>query len=88
MGKITKKILETEVTKINKIKGFDNPKLGTAGTFALGWAYGGVRLHRYVSENRAIEDVFSSGYISKRDLFYRLCAYQTGLTDLSWINPK
>ncbi len=79
MQRITEKMLQAKVDYINKLKGFDHPKYSTVGAYCLDHAYGGVALHQYCNEYGGISDVLRCGYITKRDLFNRICAFEYGL---------
>lgn len=73
--------LETMVKRINKIKGFENPKYSDIGSYVLDGAYGGVSLYKYENESGGISDVFRCGHIPKKDLYYRMDAFIIGLQD-------
>ena len=57
--------------------------LANVGNYHLSGACGGVSLHRMVNEHGDVEDVFRCGYISKRDLYYRMHAYLDGIAAVS-----
>lgn len=48
------------------------------GNYHLDYAYGGVALHRIVSDGGGVSDIFC-GHHSKRELHARLTAYLMGL---------
>lgn len=85
---ITQKQLEAIVERINVLT--DSPietyindgtkYVSQVGNFHLSWAYGGVSLHRIVNDKGGISDVFSCGYVPKRDLDNRMWAFITGLS--------
>ena len=66
--KITDKELEGAVYRLNtRIK----------DDFALDWAYGGVKL---TNKSGGI-DILNCGYVSKKELYYRIEAYRQGWED-------
>ena len=79
--RITQKDLEALVKRINKIHGFDNPEYSEVGSYDLSYAYGGVSLHKYESEHGAVSEVFRCGHTTKKDLYFRMNAYITGLEE-------
>lgn len=80
MERITEKILKAKVELLNNTKGFINPKYGTIDSYTIGYAYGGVCLHQYCKSGGVI-NTFNCGYITKRDLFNRICAYIEGIRE-------
>ena len=81
MERITERMLKARVDQLNKIKGFDNPKYSTIGSYTLDFAYGGVALHEFVNESGGIHDVFRNGHMPKRELFNLIKAFIAGLED-------
>ena len=80
--RITQKDLENKIDRLNMIAGFKTPpKYSTIGAYCLDYAYGGVQLHRYVNESGGIHDIFRQGYMTKRELWNLICAYENGLDD-------
>lgn len=79
--RITEKMLQARVNYLNRMKGFEpeEVKYNTLGAFVLDYAYGGVALHRVLTEGGGVSDVFNSGHISKRDLFNRISALRQGI---------
>ena len=84
MDRITRANLEALVTRINRemgapsepyTKGEDGRFKANIGNYHISGAYGGVALHRIVNESGAIADVFSSGHVTKRDLYNRMRAF-------------
>jgi len=51
------------------------------GNFHISGAYGGVCLHKMVTKGGGITDVFSCGYIPKRELYNRMTAFLTALEE-------
>ena len=79
--RITEKFLEKQVQRLNKIVLNNiNPKWSEIGSFDLDYAYGGVKLIRYINENGLCEDVFSSGHTTKKELSNLINAFAIGLT--------
>ena len=89
MTRITNKDLEAVVARINRAT--DSPDTSwtrtdagmkaNIGNYHISGAYGGVSLHRMVTDGGGITDVFSCGHITKRDLYDRMQAYLAGLSD-------
>ena len=79
--RITKKDLENVVSRLNKIAGFDSPEYSTVGSYCLDWAYGGVKLDRYTNTSGGVMSAINSGFVPKRDLYYRMQAYMNGLNE-------
>ena len=81
MQRITEKMLRARVAYLNQLKGFDKPKYSEIGSYTLDYAYGGVSLHRYINEHGAIHDVFSCGHVPKRELYNRLNAFISAISE-------
>ena len=81
--RITQKDLEAKVARLNRMAGFDNPKYSTIGAYCLDYAYGGVRLDRYVNEHGGVHDIFRNGYMPKRELYNLMSAFETGIFEMS-----
>lgn len=86
--KITIKDLEAVCNRINVMTKSpltpyakdDNGKLvGLVGNYHLSGAYGGFSLHQMGNENGGIRDVFGCGHTSKKDLYFRMHAFISGL---------
>ncbi len=78
--RITEKTLQMAIDQLNWIKGFrEKIEWNTIGSYQLSYAYGGVSLHKVLSEHGAIRDVFNCGHIPKKDLYNRICAYRIGM---------
>lgn len=58
---------------------FEQRSVSSIGRFYIDRAYGGVALFRVMNEAGGVDDVFRSGHVSKRDLYYRMQAYIDGL---------
>ena len=87
MNRITEKNLESAVLRINRMMGMPESaylKIGDKyvaqiGCYHLSHAYGGVSLHRMVSESGGVSDVFGCGHVSKRELWERMHAFIAGV---------
>lgn len=82
MTPVTKKDLEYLVDRINRdantpiqpyIDGIVQP-----GNYHLSWAYGGVKLVQICNEGGGERDI-TSGYGTKRELYYQMQAFLRGL---------
>jgi hypothetical protein len=49
------------------------------GNYHINGAYGGVSLHRVCTDGGGIHDVFRCGHVKKKDLYYRMQAFLSGL---------
>jgi hypothetical protein len=87
MNRITEKNLLNLVEHLNRIT--DSPLESYAkdskgkmksniGNYHLDWAYGGVCLRRMHNESGGVSTPISSGYVSKRELYYLIHAYLNG----------
>jgi hypothetical protein len=88
MERITEKQLQAIVDRINRItkspetawtKVSDGKITANIGNYHLSHAYGGVCLHRIMSDGGGVHDIFRCGHIPKRDLANRMWAYLAGL---------
>lgn len=87
MKQITQKQLEQVVNRINEVTNSPMESYSKTaekfkaniGNYHLSYAYGGVCLHRIVSDCGGVEDVFYSGHTTKRDLYNRMQSYLLGL---------
>ena len=83
MDRITQRHLDSLCERINSAHKtpaapyarIDDKLIGQVGNFHISGAYGGVCLHQIANESGAARDVFSCGYITKRDLYNRMRAY-------------
>ena len=78
MERITQKHLEGLLQMINKKAGFENPKYSEVGSYTLDWAYGGVKLERFVNEKGGVDSI-TSGFCPKRETWYLMRAYLDGM---------
>ena len=60
-------------------KGADGRFTANIGCYHIGGAYGGVSLHRMLTDGGGVSDVFRCGHIPKRDLWERMRAFIDGL---------
>lgn len=81
--------LETLVHTINTLtdspleshtKQADGTYKANIGHYCLSYAYGGVNLHRIVSDGGGVTTPLGGGYHTKRELYYRLQSFIHGLT--------
>lgn len=87
MERITEKVLQYLVDRINEATGnIAKPytKVGdrfkaNIGNYHLSGAYSGWQLQQMVNENGGIRSI-TSGYVPKRELYYQLSAYLSGLS--------
>lgn len=75
MKRITGKKVEEAVAYLNEIMKVAGDK--KAGNYRLSEAYGGYELHLKV-ETGGVCDVFRSGHITSRELYYRIHAFIDG----------
>lgn len=68
MERITQKHLESVLKRINAKAGFDNPKYSEIGSYTLDWAYGGVKLEKFVNDRGGISCI-TNGFNSKRETY-------------------
>lgn len=57
-----------------------NEYVAQIGNYHIGFAYGGVSLHRMVNASGGISDVFGCGHTTKRDLYNRMHSFLAGLS--------
>jgi hypothetical protein len=87
MNTITKAFLQAQVDLLNRATNSpiepwtrDGEKcIAQIGNYHISGAYGGVSLHRMVSQSGGVSDVFRSGHIPKRDLSDRIGAMLVGI---------
>ena len=77
--RITVKHLRAKLERLNRIAGFDNPEYSTIGAYVLDYAYGGVQLQRYVTNDGGVTDIFRVGFVPKRELYNLMSAYEDGM---------
>ena len=83
MDRITQRYLDSLCERINDAqqtppityKRIDGTLVGQVGNYLISSAYGGVCLHQIANVSGGARDVFSCGYITKRDLYNRMRAY-------------
>lgn len=90
MSRITEKNLQMLVDCLNNItkspvstytKQKNGKHTANLKNYHLSYAYGGVCLHRICSIGGGVEDVFSCGHITKKQLWDRIQAYKIGLSE-------
>lgn len=86
--RISKRDLERLVERINQLTkspltSYTKKKSGrykaNVGNYRLDGAYGGWTLHRMDNEFGGVQDVLRCGHVSKRELYYQLHAFISGL---------
>ncbi len=85
--RITLSNLEAVVKRINRITGMPLESytrtgdrfVANIGNYHLSGAYGGYCLHQMDNESGGVRDILRCGYTSKRELYYRLHAFVSGL---------
>jgi hypothetical protein len=86
--RITQKMLERLVDRINQITGqpetsYTKDKDGryraNVGNYHLDYAYGGVALEQMSTDGGGVHSVFGCGHVTKRELYNRLHAFINGL---------
>lgn len=78
MERITQKHLEVLLKRINAKAGFDNPKYSEVGSYTLDWAYGGVKLERFVSTGGGVTSI-TRGFSSKRECHELMHSFLMGM---------
>lgn len=85
----TQKDLDCLVNHLNRITG-NNPKawqtvngrnLANIGTYVLNGAYGGWKLAQITNEGGGERNPISMGYVSKKECYYAIHAYISGIED-------
>lgn len=88
MTRITRSNLEAIANRLNimtgnRIEPYTKSEAGqfiaNIGNYHLSGAYGGVALHRMITDGGGVSDVFGCGHVTKRDLYNRLHAYLNGI---------
>lgn len=93
--RITEKQLQAMVDYLNKLSGFtpdaklwnrgdDNLNHATIGMYCIHHAYGGVSLHRIVTDGGGVSDVFNRGHVTKREFYDMMCAYIRGIESVKF----
>jgi hypothetical protein len=92
--RITNKILEAKIARLNAMTGNPATPYVTTGTpgqsnykitaqpgnYHLSGAYGGVNLCQMATEGGGTKNVFYCGHVPKRDLADRIDAYMSGIS--------
>ena len=85
--RITKSMLDLKVNQLNRQLNrpitpwirINGKLIGNVGNFHAAEGFKGFCLHEVTTETGCVQDVFSSGDITKRDLFNRVAAMITGI---------
>ena len=89
-NRITKRHLVGMIEALNKTtnsplepytKGSDGTYHANIGNYHLSQAYGGYALYRMVNPGGGVNDIFSCGHTTARDLYNRIHAYLAALRD-------
>ena len=89
-NRITERDLQATVARINHItnsptepytRDEDGQFKANIGNYHLSHAYGGVCLHRMVSDGGGIQTPIIGGHTTKRELFNLMQAYISGILD-------
>lgn len=88
-NRITEKDLQSLVDRLNEITGNKKEQytkdettgryVGNIGNYHLSFAYGGVTLHQMFNEGGGITTPLGGGYFTKRELYYKLHAFISGI---------
>jgi hypothetical protein len=88
MERITEKMLQYKVDYLNKVTG--NPTetwtrngsglKSNIGNYHISGAYGGITLHQIMNDGGGVHSTFGLGYVPKRELYNRLCAFIDGIS--------
>ena len=88
--RITQKDLECLRDRINETTGSpmaaytkqaDGTFKGNIGHYCLDYAYGGVKLERFVNEHGGVETITTGGYGTKRELYDKMQAFLAGIAE-------
>ncbi|MEY4427217.1 MAG: hypothetical protein RL535_1515 [Pseudomonadota bacterium] len=87
MSRITEKQLQAMVNRINRMTKSpiepytiqDGRGVANVGNYHLSGAYGGLSLHRMVSQSGGVADIFNCGHVPKRELYQMILAFIAGL---------
>ena len=88
MERITQKMLERQVDRLNKLTGNSlkpwtrnesGKYCAQIGNFHIEGAYGGVSLFQMEKEPGGVHDIFRTGHIPKRELYGLINAYMEGI---------
>ncbi|MBT7929732.1 hypothetical protein HN682_07440 [Candidatus Peregrinibacteria bacterium] len=70
-----------EIT-VNNVEPWSRKESGltaNVGNYHLSGAYGGWELHQMYNTGGAVTDVLGSGYLPKKELYYRICSFINGI---------
>lgn len=87
MKTITESQLQAICDRINRMTGnplasytkTDSGHKANIGNYHIDHAYGGVSLHRMMSEGGAVKDIFRCGHVPKRELAEKMWAFVHGI---------
>jgi len=87
MKQITQTMLRGKIDLLNELTGnpsnrfeiVDGKYRSQTGNYYLSMQNGGYALYRIVNEGGGINDIFSRGHGTKRELYEMICAYISGI---------
>jgi len=87
MKQITQTMLRGKIDLLNELTGnpvnsyvlVDNKRSAQIGNYYLSMQCGGYALFRIANEAGGINNIFSRGHSTKRELYDRICAYILGI---------
>jgi hypothetical protein len=87
MNQITQKMLQGKIDLLNELTGnplkpyvlVDGKPSAQIGNYHLSMQCGGYALFRIANESGGINDIFSRGHGTKRELYEMICAYISGI---------
>ena len=87
MNRITQSQLQGKIDLLNELTGnplnrfemVDGKYRSQIGNHYLSMQNGGYALYRIVNEGGGINDIFSRGHGTKRELYGMICAYTSGI---------
>jgi hypothetical protein len=87
MKQITQTMLQGKIDFLNELTGnplkpyamVEGTHRSQIGNYHLSMQYGGYALYRTVNQGGGINDIFSRGHGTKRELYERICAYISGI---------
>jgi len=87
MKQITQTMLQVKIELLNELTGnplkpwdlIEGRNVASIGNYYLSMQNGGYALYRIVNEGGGINDIFSRGHGTKRELYEMICAYISGI---------
>lgn len=89
--RITEAMLQKKIDELNKVTGSpmvpyvwneaEGRNVAQVGNWHVSGAYGGWQLHRMTNTSGGVTtSPLNTGYVSRRELFEKVCAFLSGLT--------